>query len=406
MKKFKYGLPPFLAFIDLSPDQFIELRKEQVETGNTWVEDKLLEFKKLMVGLEYSKHSTASRIGEVAGFLTNTSNKLTIDVPKSFWKLEETGETKASRKRKNPPSNPEMRKVIKVADRRQRIAMLLGYQAGLAPTDIVKLSWTNLIPSEEAFMEIVNKPTYEQFSYIEHERNKSDEEGIIIFSPDLLVAIYAEWIDQGKPLGSTRILNYRGEPIQGKHCNLWFKECSLKALGKKRTDEITFYNLRDAFNNIIKTTPELKQETADRLMGHAIKGSRGAYFVTPDYSVQVYKEQVFPRLTINGWKYEKQSVEMGQIMEEVDNKLADHVITINKQQETIEALKIAVEQSKNRDKMRIEQIQDIMGDNEKIQNNYDSLVKMLTDKGIITTNSPAQRKAERKAKDQLRKASQ
>lgn len=354
MKKYRYNLPYFFTFVELSPDQVIQLREQHIETKNEFFETKMHEFKKMLVDLNYSKNHINSLLGNIAGFFSNYSRSLSLDLPKSFWKLEESAEKKAERKRKNPPSNKEVREVLKVADRRARIAILLGYQSGLAPVDISKLSWANLSIDFQALAE---KPSYEQFAYIEHEREKTGEEGIIIISPDLFSFLYAEYLDQAKPNDSTRILNYRGEPIHQRHFNQWFNDCATKALGEKRAKEITFYNLRDSFNNVIKTTPELKQETADRLMGHSVQGSRANYYVEPDYILEVYRDQIFPRLTVNGWKYEKETAEFGAIMEEVDGKLADYTVTINKLQEKLDANKIELEKQKNLDnRLRMENV--------------------------------------------------
>ncbi len=339
-KKYRYGLPYFFAFVELSPDKVIELREKHVETHNDFFEQKIQEFKNQLIDLNYAKTYIGSMIGIVGGFFSNYSNRLTLDLPKQFWKLEESAEKRASRKKKNPPSNDEVRQIVKVADRRARIAILMGYQAGLAPVDIAKLSWANLSLDFEG---IAQKPSYEQFSYVEHERSKTSESGIIVISPDLFAFLYAEWLDQGKPTDSTRIINYRGEPIQTRHFNEWFNECATKVLGEKRAKEIHFYNLRDSFNNAIKTTPDLKQETVDRLMGHSVQGSRGNYFVQPEYIVQIYRDQIFERLTINGWKLEQQSADFKEIMDHVDTKLADYTVTINRLQAKLEENELEIE---------------------------------------------------------------
>ena len=72
-------------------------------------------------------------------------------------------------------------------------------------------------------------------------------------------------------------MNFRGDKLQTRHPNEWRRASSIKALGERRGGGIMFKDLRDSFNDVIKSKDELKQESADRLMGHSPKGSRGEY---------------------------------------------------------------------------------------------------------------------------------
>ena len=75
-----------------------------------------------------------------------------------------------------------------------------------------------------------------------------------------------------------------------------------------------FKDLRDSFNNAIKSHDGLKQEIADRLMGHALKGSRGEYYLDPMTIVESYR-QVFPKLAVNGGNRKKQESELDELSE-------------------------------------------------------------------------------------------
>jgi hypothetical protein len=123
-------------------------------------------------------------------------------------------------------------------------------------------------------------------------------------------------VDQGKP-DEGYILNFRGNKLQTRHPNEWLKESAIKALGEKRGSQIMFKDLRDSFNDVIKSHDEIKQEIADRLMGHTPKGSRGEYYVSPTTIVESYR-QVFPKLAVNGWNRKKQVVELDELTEKLD----------------------------------------------------------------------------------------
>ena len=98
-----------------------------------------------------------------------------------------------------------MRAIYEVANRKHRIAYLLGYQCGLTPSDVVKITWNNLN---------IDFDTEERdFIPIDHTRNKTGEEGTIVLNPDLLHELRNEWLDQGKP-DEGYILNFRGNKLQ------------------------------------------------------------------------------------------------------------------------------------------------------------------------------------------------
>lgn len=202
-----------------------------------------------------------------------------------------------------------MRGIYEVASRIHRIAYLFGYQCGLTHTDVVKISWNNLN---------IDFDTDERdFVPVDHTRNKTGEKGTIVLNSDLLHELKNKWLDQGKPEDGC-ILNFRGTKLQTRHPNEWFKGSATKALGERRGKGIVFKDLRDSFNDVIKSHDEVKQEIADRLMGHSPKGSGGDYYVSPSTILDAYR-LVFPSLAVNGWNRKKQIAEL-------DEKYGDGVV--------------------------------------------------------------------------------
>ena len=290
---YKSNIPWFFTYVDMTPDQVIELRVKQLDSDdmdeNQFFEDKAIEFKRFMVGLDYGAKTIETRLSVVSGFFSNYRKMYRLDAPNLF-NLTESSERKASNRQKYPPVNEEMRAIYEVANRKHRIAYLLGYQCGLTPTDVVKITWNNLnidFESEER-----------GFIPIDHTRNKTGEEGTIVLNPDLMHELRNEWIDQGKP-EEGYILNFRGGKLQTRHPNEWLRESAIKALGERRGSQVKFKDLRDSFNDVIKSNDDVKQEIADRLMGHSPKGSRGAYHVSPSTIVDSYR-LVFHSLAVNG----------------------------------------------------------------------------------------------------------
>ncbi len=308
---YKVNIPWFFTYVDMTPDKVIELRIKQLESEdvdeNEFFEDKAIEFKRFMVDLDYGAKTVETRLSVLSGFFSNYRKMYRLDAPNLF-KLTESSDRKASNRQKNPPDNFEMRAIYEVANRKHRIAYLLGYQCGLPPTDVVKITWANL--------NIDFDTEKRDFIPIDHTRNKTGEGGTIVLNPDLLHELRNEWVDRGKP-DTGYILNFRGNKLQTRHPNEWLKESAIKALGEKRGTQIMFKDLRDSFNDVIKSHDEIKQEIADRLMGHTPKGSRGEYYVSPTTIVESYR-LVFPKLAVNGWNRKKQVAELDELLEKVD----------------------------------------------------------------------------------------
>ncbi len=286
---YKVNIPWFFTFVDMTPDQVMELRIKQLESEdveeNEFFEDKAIEFKRLMVDFDYGAKTLETRLSVLSGFFSNYRKMYRPDAPNLF-NLTESSKRKASNRQKTPLTNQEMRAIYEVANRKHRVAYLLGYQCGLSPSDTVKLTWNNL--------NIDFDSEIRDFIPIDHTRNKTGEEGTIVLSPDLLHELRNEWVDQGKP-EEGYILNYRGAKLQTRHPNEWLRESAIKALGERRGSQVKFKDLRDSFNDVIKSHKEIKQEIADRLMGHSPKGSRGEYYVSSTTIVESYR-LVFPLL--------------------------------------------------------------------------------------------------------------
>jgi integrase len=306
-KNYYYALPWFFAFVDKTPTEVIEERKAHIAENppNRHYENEAIRYKRHLVNLEYSAKTTNGYISIMSGFFTMVHPSYQLNVPKSFWDLEESPNRTATRKRKQPPSNEEIRAIYAIADRKTRIALLLGYQAGLAPVDCLKLTWSNL--------NIDFDTEDRDFISLEHHRSKTGVQGEIILNPDLLYILKAEWIAQRKP-DEGYILQYRGAPLQTRHPNLWLKQCAIQALGRERGSKIKFKDLRDAFNEIIKNHPGLKGETVDRLMGHTV-GAKNSY-VTGAMVLNAYRE-VFPKLSVNGWLLEKRAEGFDELSGEI-----------------------------------------------------------------------------------------
>jgi len=312
-KSYRYHLPYFFQFVDMMPTEIIERRaqdrrRDVLDTERRFFENKAEAFKAKMVSLDYSGGTIINYIGAVCGFFSNYDKALSLDMDRDFWKTEESQERKAIRRRKDPPTNTEIKKMYAVADRKTRIALLFGYQCGLAPTDVIKLTWANL--------NIDYENEEREFIPVDHTRNKTGEQGTIIINPDLLRILKGEWVEQGRP-DEGHILNYRGEPIKHSYrLNQWINEYAVKALGEERAKEVRFKDLRDSFNNTIKNTPGIIQEFADRLMGHSVAGARGSYFVG-DAELILYRE-IFERLTVNGWLYREKAEGYEELSSEID----------------------------------------------------------------------------------------
>jgi integrase len=294
-------------------------REAQLRSGDRkekgYYESRMYEYKKFLMSHHYTPSSVKQRLGKVAGLFS--ANGMRLNLPKTFWsKANESSELgEASVTTKRPPDNPEIRMILELADNAESLAVCLAYQDGLTPIDLTSLRWEALgyDPDDKAT----------EFSFYKIRRSKTGEEAFCVINPDIKHFLGAVWKESSRPSEGWIFRGYRGERLQTQSITKAFNALAAKALGEKRANQITIKDLRDSFNMALLDA-KIKQDAKDHYMGHKLDSARGAYAYSDAGLVEIYRERVFPKLTVNGWKYEKakdQITEMAQKMEDLSNAL-------------------------------------------------------------------------------------
>ena len=102
-----------------------------------------------------------------------------------------------------------------------------------------------------------------------------------------------------------------------RNLNHFFKDMSVKALGEKRGSELVFKDLRDSYNEAILDS-DVNEEIKNILMGHLRESAKANYSVSFGTIVRVYKENIFPRLAVNGWRLREKASEVDELRRAVE----------------------------------------------------------------------------------------
>jgi len=334
-------LPIFCYFLDKTPQEIIEEREEHYKSDDRkiryYYEDKLEEFRQFLIKYHYGAGTIKAYLGRVAGLFSN--NRLDLLLDKSFWAKSNKDSSEiaqALETTKRYPDNDEMRLIVELADNRQALGILFGYHCGLSPSDTVSLTWDRL--------NIDFDNEQREFIHVEAVRDKTGVDHVIILNPDLLHFLKAHWLASEKPSTGWIFEGYKDTAMNPRNLNHFFKELAVKALGEHRGGELMFKDLRDSFNEAILDS-EVNEEIKDILMGHARPSAKGNYSFSTASIVRIYREQIFPKLAINGWALKEKASEVDELkkaVSELKNALS-HVESENSAYKTrVDALQDSI----------------------------------------------------------------
>jgi len=202
-----------------------------------------------------------------------------------------------------------MRLIIELGNNQQTLAILFGYQCGLVPADIVTLTWERLNLDFET--------EQRDFIYVENVREKTGALHVFVLNPDLLHYLKAHWTDSGKPTSGWVFQGYKGTSMTPRNLNHFFKDMSVKTLGENRGGQLVFKDLRDSYNEAILDS-DVNEELKDILMGHLRESAKANYSVSFGTLVRTYREKIFPRLAVNGWRLKQEASKVDRLQVEVE----------------------------------------------------------------------------------------
>jgi len=102
-----------------------------------------------------------------------------------------------------------------------------------------------------------------------------------------------------------------------RNLNHFFKDMSVKTLGENRGGQLVFKDLRDSYNEAILDS-DVNEEIKDILMGHLRESAKANYSVSFGTLVRTYREKIFPRLAVNGWRLKQEASKVDRLRVEVE----------------------------------------------------------------------------------------
>jgi|GEM_PF-2224933 len=307
-------LPIFFYWENKTPDEVISERDAHLRNEDRkirfYYEDRMNEFKQYLSDHHYGANTIKNYLSRVAGFFSN--NRLDLNLDNTFWKKADKSASElaqALETTKRYPDNDEMRLIIELGNNQQTLAILFGYQCGLVPADIVTLTWERLNLDFET--------EQREFIYVENVREKTGALHVFVLNPDLLHYLKAHWTDSGKPTSGWVFQGYQDTSMTPRNLNHFFKDMSVKTLGENRGGQLVFKDLRDSYNEAILDS-DVNEEIKDILMGHLRESAKANYSVSFGTLVRTYREKIFPRLAVNGWRLKQEASKVDRLRVEVE----------------------------------------------------------------------------------------
>jgi site-specific recombinase XerC len=299
-------LPKFLKFTGMQPDQIIESRMKDLASS-----DPKTRFKWEQKVLEYKAYLKQQNIKEwtVHTYLTCVLSFFSRNRVKLQFRRGDIGNPKPKR-HEWIPSNAQVRMVYQVASLRDKVGLLLAYQCGLNPIDIESLNIEAMpIYDSEGKVQIM------EHQYFEVDRSKTGMLTQTCLSHELLHDIDLYLRSRGHPREGALLISHKNERLSGKDLNTALKGYFKIAVGKEaETFHIT--KLRKAYQNALDNTPTVSKNYAEIMMGHSL-GVTGHYSKPSPQEVKIAYDQVFPRLSINGYVQQRTDLKaIGQKVEE------------------------------------------------------------------------------------------
>lgn len=313
-RSYRAILPLYCHLNNTTPEQMISLRESQFRAEDRkekfFFEDRLIDFQQFLVESHYKANSIKTILSRVSGFFAN--HRLDLNMEPSFWRKanKQSSELVQSQEiTQRYPDNDEVRLILDLASNVESLAILLGYQAGLLPSDIVSLTWDRL--------NIDFTSETRDFVHVENMREKTGAVHVFILNPDLLHFLRSEWVEQGKPESGYVFRGYKDSSMSTRNLNHFFKNHAVKALGENRSSKLVFKDLRDSYNETILDS-NVNEEIKDTLMGHLRESAKASYSLSIASVVRIYQEEIFPKLAVNGWSLKQKASEVDDLKKDLD----------------------------------------------------------------------------------------
>jgi len=341
-KGYREQFPKFLEFVNQTPSEIIEKRKQDRKSDDSSVqrfyEDKLIAFKCSLEGKDMKIVTVRGYLRTVMSFFAQNHEPLRF--AKKELKVEPSAKDRVVHEW--IPDREEIRILYRSAENtRDRSILLVLFQSGFSEVDV-------------ASMQIEDFPFYnakgewqlaEEDLPHERLREKTNELQQTCISREAIAEIRLMLQNRGYPKKGYLFVSFRGEPLGVRGINESMKSIVAKAFPTKASEWQTKH-LRDSFMNALQLA-KLPQKSADRMAGHKPEGAKADYRLTPQVIKALY-EDAWQHLTVNGFasqdrKLEEIKLAMQQDKEALTNLITEQQKKIDSQADTLKQLEKALD---------------------------------------------------------------
>ena len=275
-RKYKIVVPIFCEFVGKNPDQIIAERKQHLKSDDEAVkrtyERRVKEFyehltaKKEKGGLEMLEHTAYMYCySTLRGFFSRNYAKLE-------YRRNELKKPKVE-DRDYIPTLGEIKEIHDAAGIRDMGVIILALQTGMAPVDLISLKradWEPAIKRGEFPCALSAN------GWLMREKTKEK------FHPFLFrdsAAALKRYLQNRKDSDPHLLVDRSGEPFQERNVNDIFTKAAEKAkITVPKGKRLRIYSLRKVFETQMQNSG-MPQPWIDLMMGHEVKGARGAYTI-------------------------------------------------------------------------------------------------------------------------------
>jgi len=328
-ENYRREFPRFLNFVHQTiehktPSQIIESRIEQLRSPDMNIkrywEDVVIKYMHSLEEKDYRKNTVTTYLRTVLSFFSHAHVRL------QYARKELLGAIEPSQKEKVIkewiPSNEDVRLLYRMANNaRDRAILLVLYQSGLSPIDVVSLKIQQLDFYDKDGN--WNIPATEDY-YLAKLREKSNILQQTCISRETLEEIRIMLQSRGYPRKGALFVSVHNKPLSTRDVNNIMKSIVEKALdGKVR--EWKTKNLRDSFMNAL-IRAKIQQDAKNAMCGHQREGARKDYDLSEETIRTLYKD-AFNFLTINGFGSQSRKIEELEQKFDVQTKTLMEIIT-------------------------------------------------------------------------------
>ena len=326
-KSYRRNFIKWVNWIDMLPDEQIELRKEQLKSDDLktqrFFEEKLKEYAREVMKQGVTKKTGDQYLIAVRSFFSHHYLNMKFKRGEIAKVLKELPEVSANNKPKSLMKNEELRAIFSVSVPRDKPLILILAQTGMSPVDVANLRIEGLdLYERDRDGKITGVKT--EYVYGIKPRQKTGINQHFILGSETLRYLESLLRERGYPESGALLVTRQDNAYTSKSINERIKNLTIKALGEYRESELQTKNFRDFFMDCLRLG-EVSQDIFDAMVGWKRGGASQHYIVSETVIFQTFNK-VKRFFSINGDR--QASEEIAKVKGEVaDLYLANQALT-------------------------------------------------------------------------------